>query len=180
MSRVGRRPITIPEKVKLSYENRELEVKGPRGTLAFSVSGTVELEIQDKILKVLADYENNTEAKTLMGTTQATITNMIIGVTDGFKKQLNLVGVGYRASVKGSELELNLGFSHPIIFKLPEGVSATVTANTQIYLESCDKQLLGQTAAEIRHFRPPEPYKGKGVLFSGEKLRRKVGKSGKK
>ena len=115
----------------------------------------------------------------MLGTTWALITNMILGVTDGFQKKLNLVGVGYRASVSQKILELNLGFSHPIKYTLPEGIKAKVDANTKIVLESSNKQLLGQVSAEIQKFRPPEPYKGKGILFEGEKIKRKAGKSGK-
>ena len=115
----------------------------------------------------------------MLGTTWALITNMINGVTEGFQKQLNLVGVGYKAAVSQKIIELNLGYSHPIKYTLPEGIKATVSANTKIMLESSDKQLLGQVSAEIQKFRPPEPYKGKGVLFEGEQIKRKAGKSGK-
>ena len=115
----------------------------------------------------------------MLGTTWALITNMIHGVTEGFQKNLNLVGVGYRASVSQKILELNLGFSHPIKYTLPEGIKAKVDANTKIVLESSNKQLLGQVSAEIQKFRPPEPYKGKGILFEGQKIKRKAGKSGK-
>ncbi|MBF0279603.1 MAG: 50S ribosomal protein L6 [SAR324 cluster bacterium] len=179
MSRIGKRPIVLTENVNISYKNRELEVKGPKGTLKFVVPDLVDLDIQEKNINVQADYENDKKAKALMGTTQALISNMVTGVSQGFQKQLNLVGVGYRAAVTGNKLELNLGFSHPIHFELPEGVQAKVEANTKILLESCDKQLIGQVAANIRVFRPPEPYKGKGILFEGEQIRRKAGKSAK-
>ncbi len=179
MSRIGKRPIVLIDSVSISYQNRELEVKGPKGVLKFVIPELVELDIQEKTLNVQADYENDKKAKALMGTTQALITNMVIGVSQGFQKQLNLVGVGYRASVSGSKLELNLGYSHPIHFDVPEGVQAKVEGNTKIFLESCDKQLIGQVAANIRVFRPPEPYKGKGILFEGEQIRRKAGKSAK-
>ncbi|MBF0287198.1 MAG: 50S ribosomal protein L6 [SAR324 cluster bacterium] len=179
MSRIGKRPITIPDKVTLTYQNKQLEVKGPKGALQFLVPELVELDIQDKEMALQADYENDVKAKALMGTVQALVTNMVIGVTEGFQKQLNLVGVGYRASVSGNKLELNLGYSHPIGFTLPEGVKAKVETNTHIILESCDKQLIGQVAADIRCFRPPEPYKGKGILFAGEVIRKKAGKAGK-
>ena len=180
MSRVGRRPINIPAKVDVSYIDRVVKLKGPKGTLSFAVPNSVELVVEGNILKVQADYQNDSQAKMLMGTTQATIRNMMLGVTEGYKKQLNLVGVGYRASISGSKLELNLGYSHPVVFQLPEGVKGVVNANTQINLESCDKHLLGQAAANIQSCRPPEPYKGKGILFEGEIIRRKVGKTGKK
>lgn len=180
MSRIGKRPITISDGVNVALNDRIIEVKGPKGALKFSLPELVELDIQDKVISVQADYENDKRAKAMMGTTQAIISNMVTGVTKGFQKQLNLIGVGYRASVSGNELELSLGFSHYIKYKLPEGVTAKVQANTQIHLESCDKQLIGQVAADIRTYRPPEPYKGKGILFEGETIRRKAGKSGKK
>ena len=179
MSRIGKRPITLANNITLSYKNRTLEVKGPKGTLQCMIPDLVELDIQEKTLIIKADYENDKKAKSLMGTTQALITNMVTGVTQGFQKQLNLVGVGYRASVSGNRLELNLGYSHPVNYTLPKGVKAKVEANNKIVLESCDKQLVGQVAANIRIFRTPEPYKGKGVLFEGEYIRRKAGKSAK-
>ena len=178
MSRVGKQPIAT-EHVTLSYENRELSVKGPKGNLSFVLPALVELNIQDNVLIVQADYENDKKAKALMGTTQALIANMVMGVTKGFQKRLDLVGVGYRAGVSGKKLELSLGYSHSIYYDLPEGIDAKVEQNTKIILESCDKQLLGQVAADIRAFRPPEPYKGKGILFEGEVIRRKAGKSAK-
>lgn len=178
MSRIGKQPIAT-DQVSLSYENKELSVKGPKGNLSFAIPELVELDIQDNVLTVQADYENNKKAKALMGTTQALIANMVTGVTQGFQKKLDLVGVGYRAAVSGQKLELSLGYSHPIYYDLPETVQAKVEQNTKITLESCDKQLLGQVAADIRTFRPPEPYKGKGILFEGEVVRRKAGKSAK-
>lgn len=180
MSRIGKRPIAIADSVKVAVDNRVVEIKGPKGALKFALPELVELDIQDKVINVQADYANNSHAKALMGTARAILNNMVIGVTEGFKKQLNLNGVGYRASVKGKKLELNLGFSHPIHYELPEGVTVKVQANTQLHFESCDKQLIGQVTAEIRTYRPPEPYKGKGILFEGEVVRRKAGKSGKK
>lgn len=179
MSRIGKRPIVLTDNVSISYQNRVLEVKGPKGTLKLNIPELVELDIQEKVVNVQADYENNKRAKALMGTIQALINNMVIGVSLGFQRQMNLVGVGYRASVSGNKLELNLGYSHPIHYTLPEGVIAKVEGNTKVILESCDKQLIGQTAANIRVFRPPEPYKGKGILYEGEKIRRKAGKSAK-
>jgi len=116
----------------------------------------------------------------MLGTTHALIRNMLEGVTNGYQKRLNLVGVGYRAAVNNNVLEMSLGFSHPVNYPLPDGVTASVATNTKITLESTDKQLIGQVSAEIRRFRPPEPYKGKGILFEGERIRRKAGKSGKK
>ncbi len=177
MSRIGKRPIKLVNSITLSYKNRNLEIKGPKGTMQCVIPELVELDNQEQTLIVRADYENDKKAKSLMGTAQALITNMVTGVTQGFQKQLNLVGVGYRASISGNRLELNLGYSHPVHYTLPEGVEAKVEANSRIILESCDKQLVGQVAANIRNFRSPEPYKGKGVLFEGETIRRKAGKS---
>ena len=180
MSRIGKRPILLTEQTKTSYVNNMLEISGPKGTLNFKIPQSVQLQITNSEIRVHADYKNDKEARTMMGTVQATIKNMAQGVTQGFTKTLNLVGVGYRASVKGQELSLNLGYSHPIHFQLPQDVQASVPKDSQIILESCDKRLLGQTVANIQAYRPPEPYKGKGVLIDGQTVRRKAGKSGKK
>ena len=181
MSRIGKRPIQIPEKVIINYNsNRNLSVKGPKGELNLQVHPLVDLDVQEAVLCVKADHENDSTAKAMMGTTQAILQNMVTGVSTGFTKKLNLVGVGYRASVSGQTLNMNLGFSHPIEFPLPDMITAKVTANTQVTLESCDKQLLGEICARVRRLRPPEPYKGKGILFEGEVIRRKAGKTGKK
>jgi len=180
MSRIGRRPISLPEKVEVKYSDRLLEVKGPKGSLNFTIPELVELNIEGATISLVADYKNDSRASCLMGTTYALISNMLTGVTQGFTKQLNLVGVGYRASISGQKVNLELGYSHPILFLLPEGVQGKMSGNSSIILESCDKHLLGQAAANIRRYRMPEPYKGKGVLFEGEVIRRKAGKSGKK
>ena len=178
MSRIGKRPIKLVQDVKVAFNNRVLEVKGPKGELELQTHPDVDLVIDNETLSVIATNENTTTTA-LIGTTWKLINNMIHGVSQGFKKQLNLVGVGFRAALNQKELVLNLGHSHPINYSLPDGISASVDANTKITLESSDKQLLGQVAAEIQKFRPPEPYKGKGVLFEGQKLKRKAGKSGK-
>lgn len=156
-----------------------MTAKGAKGELSLQVHPQIELDVQKEAILV---QPKETEGKVtpMLGTTYALIRNIMQGVSAGFQKELNLVGVGYRAALNGNRLELNLGFSHPVQYPLPSGVTATVTANTKILLESADKQLLGQVSAEIRRFRPPEPYKGKGILFAGENLRRKAGKSGKK
>lgn len=180
MSRIGKRPINLPDKVTVNYQDRITEIKGPKGTMSFRIPEKVELNIQGNTIQLEADFYNDQEAKMMMGTTQSVLSNHIKGVSEGFTKKLILVGVGYRATVNGSVLEMNLGFSHPIKFQLPESVSAQVLTNTQVTLTSCDKQLLGQVCADIRKYRPPEPYKGKGILFEGERIRRKVGKTGKK
>ena len=178
MSRIGKRPIKIVQDVEVKFNNRVLEVKGPKGELELQTHSDVDLVIENNTLSVIPSNENITKTA-LIGTTWKLINNMIHGVSQGFKKQLNLVGVGFRAALNKNELVLNLGYSHPIKFSLPDGISASVDANTKITLESSDKQLLGQVSADIQKFRPPEPYKGKGVLFEGQKLKRKAGKSGK-
>ena len=178
MSRIGKRSIKLVEDVKIFYKDRVLEVKGPKGELEFQMHPDVDLVIDDQTLSVIHSNEKTTKTA-LIGTTWKHINNMISGVSKGFQKKLNLVGVGYRAALNQKELVLNLGYSHPIKYSIPDGISASVDANTKITLESSDKQLLGQVSAEIQKFRPPEPYKGKGVLFEGQKLKRKAGKSGK-
>ena len=178
MSKIGKRPIKLVQDVKVAFNNRVLEVKGPKGELELQTHPDVDLLIDNETLSVIHSNKGNTKTA-LIGTTWKLINNMIHGVSQGFQKQLNLVGVGYRATLNQKELVLNLGYSHPIKYSLPDGISASVNANTKITLESSDKQLLGQVSAEIQKFRPPEPYKGKGVLFEGQKLKRKAGKSGK-
>ena len=178
MSRIGKRPIKLVQDVEVTFTNRVLEVKGPKGKLELYTHSEVDLVIENNTLSVITSNENITKTA-LIGTTWKLINNMIHGVSQGFKKQLNLVGVGFKAALNKNELVLNLGYSHPIKFSLPDGISASVDANTKITLESSDKQLLGQVSADIQKFRPPEPYKGKGVLFEGQKLKRKAGKSGK-
>jgi len=178
MSKIGKRPIKLVQDVKVAFNNRVLEVKGPKGELELQTHPDVDLVIDNETLSVIPSNEGFTKTA-LIGTTWKLINNMIHGVSQGFQKQLNLVGVGFRATLNQKELVLNLGYSHPIKYSLPDGISASVNANTKITLESSDKQLLGQVSAEIQKFRPPEPYKGKGVLFEGQKLKRKAGKSGK-
>ena len=178
MSKIGKRPIKLVQDVKVAFNNRILQVKGPKGELELQTHPDVDMVIDDETLSVIASNENTTTTA-MIGTTWKHINNMMHGVSQGFQKQLNLVGVGFRATLNQKELGLNLGYSHPIKYSLPDGISASVDANTKITLECSDKQLLGQVSAEIQKFRPPEPYKGKGVLFEGQKLKRKAGKSGK-
>lgn len=178
MSRLGKRPIKLTQGIEVKFENRKLSVKGPKGELILSAHPKVELKIDDQNIYVSPSNANE-PMPPMVGTTWALITNMINGVSKGFQKQINLVGVGYKATVTQNTLELNLGYSHPIKYTLPDGIKATVSATTKILLESSNKQLLGQVSADIQKFRPPEPYKGKGVLFEGEKIKRKAGKSGK-
>ena len=178
MSRIAKRPIKVTQGVEVSFKERQLSVKGPKGELELTAHPAIELKIDDENIYV-SPVDLNGPMTPMLGTTWALITNMIHGVTEGFQKQLSLVGVGYKAAVSQKIIELNLGYSHPIKYTLPEGIKATVSANTKIILEGSDKQLLGQVSAEIQKFRPPEPYKGKGILFEGEPIKRKAGKSGK-
>ena len=180
MSRIGKRPIAVPKGVKLEYQNRRLQCSGPKGQISFDMPKRVELEIKDGVIQLQADHEHNTYARALMGTANAVIRNMVTGVTEGFTHRLQLIGVGYRAAAAGTNLDLSLGFSKPVQFRLPSGIKAQVDNNTTIILTSHDKVLLGQTAAQIRSLRPPEPFQGKGIRHEGEYVRRKAGKSGKK
>ena len=178
MSRIAKRPIKVTQGVEVSFKERQLSVKGPKGELQLTAHSAIELKI-DEMNIYISPTDLNGPISPMLGTTWALITNMIHGVSEGFQKQLNLVGVGYKAAVSQKIIELNLGYSHPIKYTLPDGIKATIKANTMIMLESSDKQLLGQVSAEIQKFRPPEPYKGKGILFEGEQIKRKAGKSGK-
>jgi large subunit ribosomal protein L6 len=180
MSRIGKRPVAVPKGVKVEYQNRCLRCAGPKGEIAFDLPKLVDVRIADGTIHVEADYLNDARAKAQMGTAQAVIANMVAGVSVGFTRRLQLIGVGYRASVSGDTLELNLGYSEPVRFRLPDGVKVEMESNTLIVLASHDKVLLGQTAARIRGLRPPEPFQGKGIRYEGEYVRRKAGKSGKK
>lgn len=180
MSRIGKRPIAIPKGVEVQYTDRVARFKGPKGQNEFTVPGKVELALENDEIRVVADFENDPKANALSGTVQACLSNMVHGVSEGFTRRLQLVGVGYRAQVQGQSLEMSLGFSHSVKVDLPEGVKADMEGNTVIVLSSHDNVLLGRTAAGIRALRPPEPYQGKGVMYEGERIRRKAGKTGKK
>ena len=175
MSRVAKNPITIPDSATLSIENNIVKVKGSKGEIDFDLPSSVTLEVNENIISVNYD-ENDQQSVALAGTTRSIVNNMIIGVTEGYEKKLELVGVGYRAKASGKLLELTLGFSHPIKYTLPEGVDVETPSQTEVVLKSHNKQILGQAAAEIRAFRPPEPYKGKGVRYSDEQVKRKEAK----
>tara|TARA_B100001142_G_scaffold138897_1_gene140439 strand:- start:2602 stop:3150 length:549 start_codon:yes stop_codon:yes gene_type:complete len=175
MSRVAKNPITIPESTTVSIDNNIVKVKGSKGDLEFNMPSSVSLEINDATISVSYD-EGNQQSVALAGTTRSLVNNMIIGVTEGFEKKLELIGVGYRAKASGKLLELTLGFSHPIKYQLPDEVEVETPSQTEVVLKSHNKQLLGQAAAEIRAFRPPEPYKGKGVRYSDEQVKRKEAK----
>ena len=175
MSRVAKNPIEIVDGVAVNFNDGCLDVKGKVGELKFDLPETVSLDIADNLISVKYD-ENNQQSVALAGTTRALVNNMIIGVSQGFEKKLELKGVGYRAKASGKLLELTLGFSHPVKYQLPDEVQVETPSQTEVVLKSHNKQILGQAAAEIRAFRPPEPYKGKGVRYSDENVRRKEAK----
>ncbi|MDY6854818.1 MAG: 50S ribosomal protein L6 [Thermodesulfobacteriota bacterium] len=177
MSRIGRQPIPVPKGVEITLKGASVKIKGPKGELSQSINERINLSYDNE--KILVDRINdNKKDKALQGLTRSLISNMVKGVTKGFEKKLNIVGIGYRAELKGNMLNLNLGYSHPIEFLLPKGINATVEKQVNITIEGIDKQLVGEVAAKIRSFKTPEPYKGKGILYSDEKIRRKIGKAG--
>ncbi len=176
MSRVGLKPISLPEKVAVKVEGNTVQVEGPKGKLDFAVPAGISLKAEDGNVIVSRATEQR-EHRALHGTVRSIVNNMITGVSTGFVKDLEIHGVGLRAAVKGSDLDLSLGRSHPLLHPIPSGLTVTVNENTKIKVEGIDKQLVGQFAAEVRGFYPPEPYKGKGVRYVGEKVRRKEGKS---
>ncbi|WP_105101957.1 50S ribosomal protein L6 [Microbulbifer pacificus] len=175
MSRVANSPVSIPAGVSVDLKGQDIAVKGGNGNLKFSVHSDVEVKQEENQL-TFAARNGSKQARALAGTTRALVSNMVVGVSQGFEKKLQLVGVGYRAKAAGKSVNLSLGFSHPVDYDLPEGVSAETPSQTEIVLKSSDKQLLGQVAAEIRAFRPPEPYKGKGVRYADERVYRKEAK----
>ena len=179
MSRVGKKPIPVPEKTKLTYAEGMLTVEGQKGRLSRPIHPEVNLQIDSDSVQVVPLKETKSNLA-LQGLTRSLVSNMVIGVNSGFEKVLEISGIGYRAEVKGNTLVLNLGFSHPIQFELPEGISAVVDRNNIVKLSGIDKEKLGQTAASIRRLRPPEPYKAKGIKYADEYIRRKAGKTGTK
>ncbi len=179
MSRIGKLPVTIPAGVDVAIADQEITVKGPKGTLTHTVANPITVEKGDGSVEVKRpdDHRNN---KALHGLTRTLINNMVIGVTEGYEKRLEIVGVGYRVLSKGpAQLEFQLGYSHPITFNAPEGITFNVENQTRFGVVGIDKQLVGEVAANIRKLRKPEPYKGKGVRYAGEHIRRKAGKAGK-
>jgi len=179
MSRIGKLPIKVPANVDISWDGSELVVKGQFGTLQNLIPEMFEIEQNEGTLVVSLKNQTRTN-RALHGLYRTLINNMVVGVSEQFKITLNLQGVGYRASVQGQSLVLNLGYSHPVKMEIPSGVSVEVVKNTTINIKACDKEKLGLFASQIRSWRPPEPYKGKGILYEGEIVRRKAGKSGKK
>jgi large subunit ribosomal protein L6 len=178
MSRIGRQPIDIPSGVEVTIEGSTVTVKGPKGTLSQTVSQEMLLAKEDGVLTVSRPSDERLH-RSLHGLTRTLIANMVAGVTNGYEKRLEIVGVGYRAALKGSDLEMALGFSHPVVFPAPQGIEFEVPAPTRITIRGIDKQLVGQVAANIRKVRKPEPYKGKGIRYEGEFVRRKAGKAAK-
>ncbi|MDE3191787.1 MAG: 50S ribosomal protein L6 [Acidobacteriota bacterium] len=175
MSRIGRKPIEVPAGVTVTVDPGRVQVAGPLGTLQQQVPARMQIAHEDGSVVVTRPTERGDD-RALHGLTRTLIANMVEGVTKGFEKRLEIQGVGYRAALKGSDLELNVGYSHPVTIKPRTGISFEVPAPTQIVVKGTDKQQVGQTAAEIRKVRPPEPYKGKGIRYEGEFVRRKVGK----
>ena len=178
MSRIGRMPITIPAGVTINLDGNVVTVKGPKGELTREVAKALTIKIEENTLTVERPSDVK-EHRSLHGLTRTLINNMVVGVTAGFEKALELVGTGYRASVDGKKLTMNVGYSHPVVFEAPADITFETPAPTQIVVKGIDKQVVGSLAADIRGTRPPEPYLGKGVKYKGERIRRKEGKAGK-
>lgn len=179
MSRIGKLPIVIPSNVDIKYSNLNITVKGQFGTLENTIPEVLQLHKEDNVL-IIKIADNTRTNRAIHGLYRTLINNMIIGVSEQFTLTLILQGVGYRANIQGKEIILNLGFSHPVTISIPEQINVEILQNTKINLKACDKESLGLFAAKIRSWRPPEPYKGKGILYEGEIINRKAGKSGKK
>lgn len=175
MSRIGKNPVPVPAGVEVSVSGQEVKAKGKLGELAFVANSAVEIAVENGEVTVTPRNETR-DARAQWGTARARIANLVAGVSEGFSKDLELIGVGYRAAVKGSDLQLQLGFSHDVLYPIPAGIKVTCEKPTSIKLEGADKQAIGQMAAEIRGYRPPEPYKGKGIRYVGEYIARKEGK----
>ncbi|MEH6950898.1 50S ribosomal protein L6 [Nitrobacter sp. NHB1] len=175
MSRIGKRPVTVPSGVTATVEGQTVRMKGPKGQLEFVVHSDVEVKLENGAVKVAPRYETN-RAQALYGTARAQVANLVAGVTKGFEKKLEIVGVGYRAALQGKTLQLALGYSHDVSYAIPEGITVAVPKPTEITIAGNDAQRVGQVAAEIRGYRPPEPYKGKGVKYADEFIFRKEGK----
>ena len=169
MSRVAKNPVEVPKGVEFNETNGVLKVKGPKGELNLELNSEIEFGVEDN-LALIRPRSGSRFASAISGTMRALIANMVTGVTDGFERKLELVGVGYRAKAQGKKLDLTLGFSHPVSYPVPEGIAIETPSQTEIIIKGIDKQQVGQVAAEIRRFRPPEPYKGKGVRYAGERV----------
>lgn len=178
MSRVGKQPVEIPEKAKVTYKDRTITVEGEKGKLTRAIHPSMDLNIEDKTITVIMENESRSN-RALQGLTRSLINNMMIGVSRGFERRLEINGIGYRAEEKGKSIVFNIGYSQPVHFDLPNGVSAAIDKSI-VVLAGIDKELLGRTAASIRKLRPPEPYKGKGIKYVEERIQRKAGKTGTK
>jgi large subunit ribosomal protein L6 len=178
MSRIGKQPIPVPSGVEVTIDGNTVAVKGPKGTLTQTFNEEMTIKLEDATLTVTRPSDSRGH-RSLHGLTRTLVSNMVTGVSEGFSKNLEIVGVGYRAALNGSTLEMALGFSHPVIYPAPDGITFEVPAPTKITVRGIDKQRVGQVASEVRGFRPPEPYKGKGVRYEGEYVRRKLGKTAK-
>jgi large subunit ribosomal protein L6 len=179
MSRIGKKPVTVPAGVTVTINGNEVKVKGPKGELDRTFSNLVTISQEGEEILV-ARNDETTESNAQQGLTRTLIHNMVVGVSEGFEKKLELTGVGYRAQLKGKDLDLSLGYSHPVIYACPENISFEVPDNTHITVKGISKEQVGQVAAEVRAKRPPEPYKGKGIHYEGEHIRRKLGKAANK
>lgn len=179
MSRIGKRPITIPAKVEVTINGQFVQVKGPKGDLSRTLPALVTLSQEGQEITVVRENDSR-KARERHGLCRTLVDNMILGVSQGFEKKLEIQGVGYRAQAQGSKLTLNVGYSKPVEMEMPQGISVAVNNNTEVVVSGIDKELVGNVAAKIRAVRPPEVYKGKGIRYQGEFVRRKVGKSGKK
>ena len=179
MSRVGKEPVSIPDKTKVTYVDRTLTVEGEKGKLSQSIHPAIDLKIEDGVMNVTMVTADR-RSRALQGLTRSLVANMITGVNQGFERNLEVNGIGYRAELSGKQIILNVGYSNPVAYELPEGITATVAKNNSIKLMGIDKQKVGLAAAAIRRIRPPEPYKGKGIKYAEEHIRRKAGKTGTK
>ena len=179
MSRVGKKPIQVPDKTKISYRDKAITVVGEKGSLTRIIHPDIDLKIEGGFINV-STLSDDRSGRALQGLTRSLVNNMITGVNKGFERILEINGIGYRAELKGKSIVFNLGFSHPVVFDLPDGISAAVEKNTIVKLSGIDKEKLGLAAASIRRLKPPEPYKGKGIKYSDERIQKKAGKTGTK
>jgi large subunit ribosomal protein L6 len=179
MSRIGKQPIPVPSGVDVTIDGQQISVKGPKGTLAHTVAEPITVERDEDGVLAVKRPDDERRSRALHGLTRSLVNNLVVGVTEGYEKKLEIHGVGYRVLLKGSDLEFSLGFSHPVKVSPPEGITFAVEGPTKFSVKGIDKQSVGEVAANIRKLRKPDPYKGKGVRYAGEKIRRKVGKTGK-
>lgn len=179
MSRIGKQPVTVPSSVTVTINGSDVQVKGPKGQLERTFSDLVAIDQKDNVVTVTRNDEEDPESNVMQGLVRALINNMVVGVSQGYEKKLELTGVGYRAQLKGKTLELTVGFSHSVDYEAPENITFEVPDNTHITVKGISKEQVGQVAAEVRMTRPPEPYKGKGIHYEGEHIRRKLGKAAK-